>query len=213
MLYDKRALYDCIENKLNEFGMDNNFPADIFSIIKKENIALEYHPFESDSIGAVLCKDTFSGILVNKNTPRCNQRFDIAHELIHYWFHPNHTSFSFTNLESRDKEKEWQANEGAAELLLPYKDFIPEFIKAAKYAEENYEPPESIYDNLSKYYKVNPIVVDYRIRNLENEILQYHSGVPIDEISITKSNVRIKKDKPPVVYISFLNRIHNKNLR
>ena len=120
------------------------FPLDIKSLVKRENIELSFTSFESDSIGAMLYKDSFSAILVNSNKSPLDQRFDLAHELIHFWFHPSQTSFSFQKPHLRDKEKEWQANEGAAELLLPYKDFIPRFVKTAKYVEENYEPLEEV---------------------------------------------------------------------
>lgn len=107
----------------------------------------------------------------------------------------------------RDKEKEWQANEGAAELLLPYKDFIPRFVQTAKYVEENYEPLEEVYNELARFYKVMPIVVDYRIRNLESEILQYINGTPIERIVLNHLSVKFNKNKTPVVYRSLIRKV------
>ena len=133
MLYDKRALYARLEEKRKESGIFYDFPLDIKSLVRRENIELSFTLFESDSIGAMLYKDSFSAILINSNKSPLDQRFDLAHELIHFWFHPSQTSFSFQKPHLRDKEKEWQANEGAAELLLPYKDFIPRFVQTAKY--------------------------------------------------------------------------------
>ena len=207
MLYDKRALYTRLEEKRKESGIFYDFPLDIKSLVKRENIELSFTSFESDSIGAMLYKDSFSAILVNSNKSPLDQRFDLAHELIHFWFHPSQTSFSFQKPHLRDKEKEWQANEGAAELLLPYKDFIPRFVKTAKYVEENYEPLEEVYNELARFYKVMPIVVDYRIRNLESEILQYINGTPIERIVLNHLSVKFDKNKTPVIYRSLIRKV------
>lgn len=207
MLYDKRALYARLDEKRKESGILYDFPLDIKSLVKRENIEISFTPFKSDSIGAMLYKDSFSAILVNSNKSPLDQRFDLAHELIHFWFHPSQTSFSFQKPHLRDKEKEWQANEGAAELLLPYKDFIPRFVKTAKYVEENYEPLEEVYNELARFYKVMPIVVDYRIRNLESEILQYINGTPIERIVLNHLSVKFDKNKPPVIYRSLIRKV------
>ncbi len=207
MLYDKRALYARLEEKRKESGILYDFPVDIKSLVERENIEISFTPFESDSIGAMLYKDSFSAILVNSNKSPLDQRFDLAHELIHFWFHPSQTSFSFQKPHLRDKEKEWQANEGAAELLLPYKDFIPRFVQTAKYVEENYEPLEEVYNELARFYKVMPIVVDYRIRNLESEILQYINGTPIERIVLNHLSVKFDKNKTPVVYRSLIRKV------
>ncbi len=207
MLYDKRALYARLEAKRKELGVFYDFPFDVTGLAKRENISISFTSFESESIGAMLYKDTFSAILINSNKSPLDQRFDLAHELIHFWFHPSQTSFSFQKLHLRDKEKEWQANEGAAELLLPFRDFIPRFVRTARYVEENYEPLEEVYTELSRFYRVAPVVVDYRIRNLESEILQYINGTPVERIVLNHLSVRLNKNKTPVVYRSLIRKV------
>lgn len=207
MLYDKRALYARLEEKLKRLEVIYNFPFNVKQLVEREHIELSFIPFESDSIGAILYKDSFSAILINSNKSSLDQRFDLAHELIHFWFHPSQTSFSFQKPHLIDKEKEWQANEGAAELLLPYKDFIPRFVRTAKFVEENYEPLEEVYNELSRFYKVAPIVVDYRIRNLESEILQYINGTSIERIILNHLSVRFDKNKIPVIYRSLIRKV------
>lgn len=208
MLYDKRALYLRLENKLSELRFSYEFPLNVEKLAKREDLSIQLHPFESDAIGAVLYKDKCSAILLNSNKSLQDQRFDIAHELIHFWFHPTQTSFSFQKPHQRDKEKEWQANEGAAELLLPYRDFIPRFVHIAKYVEENYEPLEIIYTQLAHFYQVAPIVVDYRIRNLEAEILQYVQGCPIEKLTLIRTFTPFDKNRQPVIYKSFIQKIN-----
>lgn len=206
MLYDKRALYTRLSEKLSEIGLIYEFPLDIKKLAKRENIEILYHPFECEGIGAVLYKDAYSAILINSNKSPLEQRFDLAHELIHFWFHPAKASFSFQKPHLRDKEKEWQANEGAAELLLPYLDFIPRFVKTARFVEENYEPLEEVYLELARFYKVAPIVIDYRIRNLESEILQYIGGTAIEKVVLNHLSVRFDKNKTPVIYSSLIHK-------
>lgn len=209
MQYDKRALYTRLEDKLSSSDLRFEFPIDVRELIRREDIEVQYCPFESDAIGAVLVKgEQKSGILVNYNKPAAEQRFDLAHELIHFWFHPTRTSFSFQNPQSRDRDKEWKTNEGAAQLLLPYTDFIPRFVKTARYVEENYEPPEEIYNSLARFYNVLPIVVDYRARNLESEILQYLDGAPIDRVVLNHFSVRFDKTKPPKLFKTLIQKIH-----
>ena len=209
MQYDKRALYTRLEDKLSSSDLRFEFPIDVRELIRREDIEVQYCPFESDAIGAVLVKgEQKSGILVNYNKPAAEQRFDLAHELIHFWFHPTRISFSFQNPQSRDRDKEWQANEGAAQLLLPYTDFIPRFVQTARYVEENHEPLEEIYDSLARFYKVLPIVVDYRARNLESEILQYLDGTPIDRVVLNHFSVWFDKTKPPKLFKTLIQKIH-----
>jgi hypothetical protein len=207
LLYDKRALYARLAEKLSEIGVEPAFPLDVKKLAKRENIDIRYHPFDSEAIGAVLYKGFYSAILINSNKSPLEQRFDLAHELIHFWLHPSQTSFSFQKPHLRDKEKEWQANEGAAQLLLPYSDFIPKFVNTAKFVEENYQPLEEVYSELARFYKVAPVVVDYRIRNLESEILQYINGVPIERVILNHLSVRFDKNKTPVLYLSLIRKV------
>lgn len=200
MPYDKRALYDNIRDKRALFGMDASTPADVSAIIAREGIEVRLCTFESFSIGAILYKDAVSGILINAAKPEPDQRFDMAHELIHYWFHPEQGAFCPFSPASRDKEKEWQANEGAAELLLPYRDFVPRYVQTVLETERDGLQPESVYVRLAEFYRVNKAVVNYRIRNLESEILQFRSGAELEDLIITRSNVRPVCDRRSDIY-------------
>lgn len=52
-----------------------------------------------------------------------------------------------------------------------------------------------------------PIVVDYRIRNLESEILQYINGTPIERIVLNHLSVKFDKNKTPVIYHSLIRKV------
>lgn len=214
MVSRKKELYDGLSVILESLGIDSDWyplrAADIAGLIP--DICLEYLPYKSPHIGAVMLKGPVTGIAVNSGRHVSDQNFDIAHELIHYWLHPDTASFSFdAPASSRDRQKEWQANEGAAQLLVPYRDFIPRFILKAAEVEENYEPVENIYNGLANYYGVNPVVIDYRIRNLDNEILQYHSGTDIDKIVLADNTYIFNRHKKVNVYKGLLDKLKERN--
>ena len=93
----------------------------------------------------------------------------VVHELVHFFCH-NLDRFMcnpFTNVVYG--KFEWQANEGAAELILPHKFFVEDFhISMQEYGDIN-----KAIKNTAKVYKVNEQVVKYRLMNLQDEFLQY----------------------------------------
>lgn len=159
-----------------------------------------------------MLRGDITGIAVNANSPACDQNFDIAHELIHYWLHNDLSPMSLdVPSKSQSKVKEWQANEGAAQLLIPHWDFIPRFLDKAAEIEQAYESVESIYFDLAKYYNVNPIVIDYRIRNLDAEIRQYHQGVALDDIRLSGNIYVFNRHKKVHFYKGLLDELKLRN--
>jgi RNA polymerase subunit RPABC4/transcription elongation factor Spt4 len=79
------------------------------------------------------------------------------HELLHYWLHPagEHLCYD-SNFIFQNKGIEWQANEGTAQALMPEKLFMKMYI----YYSGN-------INNLSDYFIVSKIAVEYRIKNLK----------------------------------------------
>lgn len=60
---------------------------------------------------------------------------------------------------------------------------------------------------MAGFYRVLPVVVDYRARNLESEILQYSSEVPIEKAFLNHFSVRFDKNKPPRLFKSLIRKI------
>lgn len=77
------------------------------------DVTLREFPFASTNMNAslVACED--GGYLITLNSRRTlrEQVFDCAHELMHYALHPRGGI--------SDSECEWQADQGALELLIP----------------------------------------------------------------------------------------------
>lgn len=197
MQYSKAHLYQKLQKKLDSLGITNDwYPLKAVDIVKQiPGFTLKFHKFESIYIGAVLIRGNRDGIMANANKSSLDQNFDIAHELIHYWFHPAADSYLSLDMLNQNSKLEWEANEGAAELLVPYQDFIPRFLRIAKVIEENHMSITDLYRHLSKHYGVQEIVIDYRIQNLDTEIMQYHFGANLQNITLSKAVKPLDRQK------------------
>lgn len=60
---------------------------------------------------------------------------------------------------------------------------------------------------MAGFYRVLPVVVDYRARNLKSEILQYLSGVSIEKAFLNHFSVRFDKNKFPRLFKSLIRKI------
>jgi Zn-dependent peptidase ImmA (M78 family) len=120
------------------------------------------------------------------------QNFDCMHELIHYWFHDRRNFLCPTpgedaHLSEFDAHLEWQANEGAAQFLMPYQSFIPNYSKWHDHYYSRLSPENAgvaLVDHLAKAYLVGQKAAEYRINGLSKEISQFLDGIPIPKIKI-----------------------------
>lgn len=146
-------------------------------------IELKQHEFKDDRF----CGASYAGrkqdtIVLNSSHSPEEQNFDCAHELVHLYLHrPFYTDGRYTH---QDTFMEWEANEGAAELLIPYRGFIPRFSRLFDSGMER------IPYYLAGKYQVTPRVIEVRVDSLSYEIDQYRSGVPINEIELLSKRCR-----------------------
>jgi Zn-dependent peptidase ImmA (M78 family) len=118
------------------------------------------------------------------------QNFDCAHELIHFLFpHPPIPYFCEEGSTKKKEYYEWEANEGAAELLIPHSDFIPNVCAAYT----GYDSDLNYLAYFSEKYMVTENVIRLRIKNLSYEIDQYLSGVPVDSLKILSKQSQTRK--------------------
>lgn len=122
------------------------------------------------SIDAYIQKDQdLFKIVVDSTKPVLRQRFSIAHELGHLLLHLNYGNNEvWNNIEEADSRifrfghdaQELEANEFAAELLMPKKTFVT---MAEKFSQEGY------FDltKLSYFFKTSINAVKYRGHNLK----------------------------------------------
>jgi Zn-dependent peptidase ImmA (M78 family) len=144
-----------------------------FAEERKMSVEVLEEDFSKDMAGvsAILLKEKNKVVIaVNKKHPRQRRRFSLAHELGHLVMHSNHEHLNvekgiqyklFTRAEGVHSIDEKEANEFAAELLMPedlIKKYFRKFIK-------NHE--DTIISKLAEEFDVSEIALQYRLNNLD----------------------------------------------
>jgi Predicted Zn peptidase len=134
--------------------------------------------------------------MLNSKRNRREQNFYCAHELAHYLLHNSGEAGSFQCFDKirrqQDNFIEWQANEWAAELLLPYKFFIPELCSTLRWPDDMERLPD-IRRNIAMVFGVSERVVYHRIESLKYEIRQYQIGVKLSQIEVRSANEQLRR--------------------
>lgn len=143
-------------------------PVPVEQIAKKVGIKIAAVPAEDDISGAIIRKGTRVVIAVNTSHHPNRQRFTVAHELGHYYFHhglEEHVDQNFRiawrNSDS-SKAVDWleiEANRFAAELLMPT-EFLTRDLDALQKIEKR------TVALLASRYRVSPEAMKIRLTNL-----------------------------------------------
>ncbi len=152
-----------VEKILAAHGI-KNAPVSVEEIARQNDISIAKAPSDEFS-GLLFRKENGPAfIALNSSESPVRQRFTIAHELGHYFLHPNKTSF----VDYRDNKKnilrgakEVQANKFAAALLMP-KKFLEKDV--ATFADEGLT--EENVTLLAQKYNVSEDAMTYRLMNL-----------------------------------------------
>lgn len=161
---------------------------------------VRYHEFSTFGFcGAALAGEYSDTIVLNSRRSFGEMNFDCGHEIIHLARHRNRNDGVFNCFSGcQNSFIEWEANEGAAQLLVPYQDFIPRFLQLLTQNKQScfYTPCEQ----LAKYYNVSTQVINLRIDNLSYEIDQYRAGVPMDQIHLLSRSQQQRLGIHPTTY-------------
>jgi Zn-dependent peptidase ImmA (M78 family) len=143
-------------------------PVPVEQIAKKLGLKLAAIPGDDDISGAIIRRGSDVVIAVNTLHHPNRQRFTVAHELGHYYFHSvleEHVDQNFRvawrNSES-SKAVDWleiEANRFAAELLIP-RDFLVKDLDALRRIEKR------TVALLASRYRVSPEAMKFRLTNL-----------------------------------------------
>lgn len=191
--YTKSSLYREVEKFRRSFGIGSNYPLDAIALAEASGLSVDTCNFKTRGLKGTIVVDGANGFIVldSKESPE-EKNFFCGHETFHYVFHRD-ISMTSTSFQCFDKVKpqqnsivEWQANEGAAQLLVPYQDFIPCFVKCLRRKRRGLW----IQGCLAKRYCVTPQVINNRLDSLSYEIDQYCCGVPLSDIEILSRNQR-----------------------
>ena len=217
----KTDLYGIVSNIKNYMGINNSdYPINTFDLCKKiDGIAVARTPFRTKDLRGMLrvAKDNSenSVILINSNKTLPEQNYHCAHEFMHLFAD---TPKAGTILKCYDKVKpnqdaytEWVANEGAAELLAPYKLFIPYFSGLYDLYMSDYNMWRMLYGTgtvaqvLARQFGISEMVAIHRIENLSYEIDQYRSHDTIEGIVIRSKQSQNKMNIVSTNYLKVLN--------
>ncbi len=193
---NKASLYNEVQKIRSENGISG--PADPYAIAERYGITISVYEFDSRRFsGALFRGNRKAKIIVNSSRCPESRRFAVAHELIHYFLHDGTRFFCLD--QNNVTALEWQANEGAAELLLPYRYFLFSYrnIRSLYLANE-----EKAVRTLAKEFSVTPSMVRSRLESLSPEIAQLESGVPLEKIRPLSRSSAAPTKKPTIDVIA-----------
>jgi len=169
----KTELYKTVDDLIVNNGFNFNainYCVDSIELAKKvcRNVTIEYLDFNSISICGMLYKTKKStSIALNSRRSSAGRNFDCMHELIHYWLHDAEKYYCDNkDIRGFNDHIEWQANEGAAQFLMPHQIFIPAYLRLQR---SNY-PLNEIINRLSQKFNVGAQSIKIRISSLKKEI-------------------------------------------
>ena len=168
---------------IDELGIRRKAPIDVEKVvsrlteIKKVDVQIHEEVFANSlhGVSAILVKEKDRAIIaVNSVDSESRKRFSIAHELGHLLMHGNHEGLKvekgiqpqlfnkvvYTRSDAVHNKSEREANEFAAELLMPEDLITADFKKSLQDNED------SLISVLAKKYKVSEIAMQYRLNNL-----------------------------------------------
>lgn len=191
--WDKTTLYwqvDALKKRLRSLYFFDNTGIDAKNLAYQcvNNLAIQEVLFDSTKICGILYKgDRKTSIALNARRTAEMQNFDCMHELIHYFLHDVCYCQCICSDEQggrciqQDRIQEWQANEGAAQFLVPYQDFIPRF----SYLLDNLpDKGFGVEAYFARIYGVSQRVISNRIASLGYEIDQFRNGVSVSNIKL-----------------------------
>lgn len=186
----KQELYRFIDRLRIQLGAKTfSQPIDTVAFChNQKNIELIYHPFSTTGFCAsALLGEKGDTIILNSCHTKEELNFDCGHELIHLTKHRGLGLSSFQCFDTlrpkQDPFIEWEANEGAAELTIPYRSFLP-LLSDAFPRLRTWQDMDFLRYRLAQTYHVTETVIAFRIESLKYEFFQYLGGTPLENIQI-----------------------------
>lgn len=143
-------------------------PVPVLAIAKSFGIFVRFGPLPDDLSGFLVHEEGRTIIGVNSRQAKARQTFTIAHELGHFVLHPSANFVDRKLIYFRDSRshdaidfREMQANEFAADLLMPERFISPHLAGRSVDLED-----DEFLANLAKKFGVSPQALTFRLLNL-----------------------------------------------
>lgn len=188
----KANLYAYVNRLRDNLGLSyESYPINTVELCSRMgNVDIQYHAFKSNGFcGAVLIGDISNTIILNSNRSESEINFDCGHETLHLTKHRAEGIDCFSCMELKVRREpsvryyEWEANEGAAELLVPMGLLLPQ-IRSNYSLLKKWKDFYYFKEELASYYNVSEAVISFRFESLKYEIDQYINGTEIEDIKI-----------------------------
>lgn len=173
-MLDHNATFDVLLNAVNSIREELNikmadYPIDIWEIVERyPYLKIVEESFITDGLCGFLIRNKKpdpSIIVINSHISNQDKNFAICHEIIHYFCHPiEHEDklFAAYNKKYSVSSQERQANEGAAELLIPNELLLQEMATALNF----YHNEATAIQNTAKTYNVDTEVIKRRLNTI-----------------------------------------------
>lgn len=194
----KSMLYDEVQKiRLYLDISEDTYGTSLDELCKKRGILIDSVPFKTKGLRGMAIADNEhyrdDTILLNNKRNEYEKNFDCGHELVHLRIHRyEQQNFSCHIEHKQNCFLEWQANEGSAELLVPYKQLLRKISSMSYLLESSFGIAELKY-LLSYEFFTTKQVIENRLESLKYEIYQYLSGIDISNILLL-SNTQLEKD-------------------
>lgn len=183
---EKAKLYKCVDSLRESLDLSHSDPADTKCMIDQiGHIDLTYHYFHTPGLcGIAMVGDKVDTMILNSQRSPKEQSFDAGHEIIHLYMHRNmldHFNCFSHNHPKQNSFIEWQANEGAAELILPYRLFVPLVANNLPLLKDMFHFKCLRAVLADTFYATEPMLSN-RLEGLKYEIYQYANGVSLENL-------------------------------
>lgn len=205
----KKSLYTTIDYIRTQLGIDLDDHPDKYKFYSDELakvVNIELVQFDSKRLCGLIVKNELpkqSTVIINSSKSSDSQKFALMHELVHFFAHPIPKKPFLCDESNKSDPLEWQANEGSAEILVPYRIFIPRIADLIRKCSDYMDYVSVSYILADEFATSVPIITN-RMNSLVYEINQYIEGIPLDRIKILSKSKREKlnlKVKSLNVYI------------
>ena len=183
----KEEFYNTIDSFRASLGVGSRPLRYPIGLVKALGYQVYFVPFKTPGLrGMAAPSDKAPGtIILNAKRGKRENGFVAIHEMTHCIRHiGKHRSVinCFDDpRKSQNSYYEWEANEAAAELLMPYRRFIPDVVKAYQLTGCKDQAANVL---LQMRYFASSSTITYRILNLKYEIALYCSTGDVDYISL-----------------------------
>lgn len=204
---DKPALYAAIDEYRSRWGISlSDYPINTVDLCAEiGRIIVRDAMFFTPGLRGMATKrssfDSSDIILLNQSRSREERNFDCGHELIHLTLHRTDKTQTFQcfdhSIPTQDAFLEWQANEGAAELIVPYRLLLPMILDEMKLARRmgiKLKGKAKLFPECyAPRFGVSQAFMSNRIDSLLYEICQYSQGRGLDQLEILSKTQQEKR--------------------